>query len=402
MAATVPANRGNNAWAPDVHFFSGLWHLYYAYSSFGSKVSGIGLATNPTLDPKAWADQGIVVRTGRDTNYNAIDPCVFLDAGGKPWLSFGSYFSGIKLIALDPATGKQAAGDADRLQHRRPARHPAQRHRGVLRLSTTRASTTYLWPGTPAAPGRGAPTTSAWGAPRPSPALIWTRAARTCRTGGGTLFLGSVGDNGSGRPPDDEVGPGHAGILEDADGDYVSYHEEWARDRGGKTTLNLSKLAWDGDGWPRLVLDPGPYKLVSFLATHPVAEAAGGATAAGVAVRTWFPTGGLGQRWTLGYLGEGYYRLVNAASGKALGVGGDAAKPGTPARIAPVGDRGRPEVVFPAERRWDVDAAIQEQRQDAGPGRQRLLAERRHAAPAVDRQRRGLPEVVVPGALTRP
>ena len=156
--------------------------------------------------------------------------------------------------------------------------------------------------------------------------------------GGGTLFLGSVGDNGSGRPIDDEVGAGHAGFLEDTDGTYVSYHEEWARDRGGKTTLNLSKVAWDADGWPRLVLDPGPYRLVSFLATHEAAEAAGGATTAGTVVRTWFPTPGLGQRWTLGYLGDGYYRLVNAGGGKALGVGGDAAKPGAPAQLAPVGN----------------------------------------------------------------
>ena len=52
VAETVPANKGNFAWAPDVHFFGGLWHLYYTYSSFGSKVSGIGVATNATLDPE--------------------------------------------------------------------------------------------------------------------------------------------------------------------------------------------------------------------------------------------------------------------------------------------------------------------------------------------------------------
>ena len=153
------------------------------------------------------------------------------------------------------------------------------------------------------------------------------KAGKDMREGGGTLFLGSVGDNGSGRPIDDEVGPGHAGILEDTDGPYVSYHEEWARDRGGKTTLNLSKLAWDTDGWPRLVLDPGPYQLVSALATHGIAAGVG------TAVQT-LPTGGPGRQWTLGYLGDGFYRLVNAA-GKALSVSGDTAKTSAPVQVMP-------------------------------------------------------------------
>ena len=336
VATTVPANRGNFAWAPDVRFFGGLWHLYYAYSSFGSKVSGIGVATNATLDPKTWADQGVVVRTGRDTNYNAIDPCIFQDAGGNPWLSFGSYFSGIKLIAVDPATGKQAAGDATVYNIADRPRTPPN----AIEAScvTYHGGYYYLFVNWDACcAGARSTYNIRMGRSRTVTGPYLDKSGQDMQDGGGTLFLGSVPDNGSGRPPDDEVGPGHAGILADADGDHVSYHEEWARDHGGKTTLNLSRLAWDRDGWPRLVLDPGPYELVSALATHPVAEAARGATRAGTAVRTWFPTGGLGQRWTLRYLGDGYYRMVNAASGKALEVGGDAAKPGAPAQVAPVG-----------------------------------------------------------------
>ena len=41
-----------NLWAPDISYFDGLWHLYYAGSSFGSNNSVIGLATTPTLDPR--------------------------------------------------------------------------------------------------------------------------------------------------------------------------------------------------------------------------------------------------------------------------------------------------------------------------------------------------------------
>src|SRR5262245_34007705 len=61
-AAEVPKAR--NAWAPDISFFNGKYHLYYSLSSFGVNDSAIGLATNETLDPKSadyrWVDEGLV------------------------------------------------------------------------------------------------------------------------------------------------------------------------------------------------------------------------------------------------------------------------------------------------------------------------------------------------------
>jgi len=326
VADAVPANMHNNAWAPDIHFFQGRWHLYYAYSSFGSKVSGIGVATNDSLDPKSWTDQGLVVRTGKDTNYNAIDPCIFLDGTGKPWLSFGSYFSGIKLIAIDPATGKSAVGDATVYNiATRPHTPPNAIEASCIFYHAGYYTLFVAWDGCCAGPK--STYNIRMGRSRSVTGPYLDKAGKDMREGGGTLFLGSVGDNGSGRPIDDEVGPGHVGILEDTNGPYVSYHEEWARDRGGKTTLNLSKLAWDTDGWPRLVLDPGPCQLVSALATHGIAAGVG------TAVQT-LPTGGPGRQWTLGYLGDGFYRLVNAA-GKALSVSGDTAKTSAPIQVMP-------------------------------------------------------------------
>lgn len=98
-----------NLWAPDISFFNGEWHLYYAGSSFGSNNSVIGLATNPTLNPRSpkyhWTDQGQVFRTSSSDNFNAIDPSLVTDATGGKWLVLGSFFSGVKLISLDAATG---------------------------------------------------------------------------------------------------------------------------------------------------------------------------------------------------------------------------------------------------------------------------------------------------------
>jgi arabinan endo-1,5-alpha-L-arabinosidase len=112
--AWITSALGNipNLWAPDISYFDGLWHLYYAGSSFGSNNSVIGLATTPTLDPRSpryhWTDDGLVFESTSPDNYNAIDPSLVAGADGSKWLVFGSYWSGIKLISLDPATGKPA------------------------------------------------------------------------------------------------------------------------------------------------------------------------------------------------------------------------------------------------------------------------------------------------------
>jgi arabinan endo-1,5-alpha-L-arabinosidase len=64
-------------WAPDIFYFNGKYHLYYAYSLFGLNTSGIALATNRTLDPKSpqyhWKDEGLVLKSTAADDFNAID-----------------------------------------------------------------------------------------------------------------------------------------------------------------------------------------------------------------------------------------------------------------------------------------------------------------------------------------
>jgi arabinan endo-1,5-alpha-L-arabinosidase len=103
-------------WAPDISYEHGQYRLYYAYSLFGKNTSGIALATSPTLDPAGpgykWTDQGLVLESLADDDFNAIDPNYFEDpATHRAWLAFGSFWTGIKLRALDPATGKTFAAD---------------------------------------------------------------------------------------------------------------------------------------------------------------------------------------------------------------------------------------------------------------------------------------------------
>ena len=102
IAQQVPG--ATDLWAPDVSYFGGSYHLYYSASTFGSNHSCIGHATRAALDSGSWTDQGSVVcsnASGSNDNWNAIDPNVVVDDAGTPWLAFGSFWGGLKMVRLD-------------------------------------------------------------------------------------------------------------------------------------------------------------------------------------------------------------------------------------------------------------------------------------------------------------
>ncbi len=102
-------------WAPDISFFNGEYHLYYAFSVFGKNTSGIALLTNKTLDTHSpnfhWEDRGLVLQSHLEDDYNSIDPNLVLDEKRGAWLAFGSFWSGIKMRRIDPQTGRLSAAD---------------------------------------------------------------------------------------------------------------------------------------------------------------------------------------------------------------------------------------------------------------------------------------------------
>ncbi|HEY7883407.1 MAG TPA: family 43 glycosylhydrolase, partial [Cellvibrionaceae bacterium] len=105
-ARDVAPGFSGHLWAPDIIEKDGDYYLYYSVSAFGRNTSAIGLTVTKTLDASSpdyrWEDQGIVIQSvpHRD-NWNAIDPHVVVDDEGAAWMSFGSFWGGLKLFKLN-------------------------------------------------------------------------------------------------------------------------------------------------------------------------------------------------------------------------------------------------------------------------------------------------------------
>ena len=101
---SIPSFKGH-IWAPDISYYNGQYYLFYAVSAFGKNTSCIGLATNKTLNTAdtayKWVDHGNIIesRPGKD-NWNAIDPNLITDKDGTPYLAFGSFWEGLKIVKL--------------------------------------------------------------------------------------------------------------------------------------------------------------------------------------------------------------------------------------------------------------------------------------------------------------
>lgn len=108
-AERVPGTDG--IWAPDIVKFNSVYFVYYCASTFGSQHSVIGVAKNKTLDINSpdykWEDQGLVMESFPETcDFNAIDPAAFQQADGRAFMVWGSFWTGVKSIELNPETGK--------------------------------------------------------------------------------------------------------------------------------------------------------------------------------------------------------------------------------------------------------------------------------------------------------
>ena len=242
----------NSMWAPDISLYKGNYYLFYSVSAFGRNTSCIGLAMNKTLHTDSpdykWVDLGCVIQSipGRD-NWNAIDPNLITDESGIPWLNFGSFWGGIKLVKLkddltgivtlpqewytlarrlrDPYTDDRNAGGAQ-------IEAPFIFRRGnfyYLFVSWDKCcsgvNSTYK-----VAVGRSVKVTGPY----------FAKDSVDMAKGGGTIVV-----QGDANYP----GVGHQAVVTFDGTDYLVYHGYDAKDNG-RSKLIIKKLRWDQAGWP--------------------------------------------------------------------------------------------------------------------------------------------------------
>ena len=231
----APAMGALDVWAPDIHKFGDRYWLYYSVSEFGKNNSAIGLMSCTSIAAGDWKDEGHVISSKNGVQpYNAIDPGLVIDADGKPWLSFGSWFTGICLVSLDPGTMKPNG----------PVQTLAFREAGIegpnivyyegyyyLFVSIDRCcigvSSTYK---------------TSFGRSRSIHGPYLDKAGVDMMAGGGTIL--EVG----GGP---WIGPGGGSVIQ-CGAEWIFARHAYDANNSGKPALRITDLYWDTEGWPTL------------------------------------------------------------------------------------------------------------------------------------------------------
>lgn len=234
--------RCRSLWAPDCHLINGRYCLYYSASTFGSQRSFIGLATNPTLDPNSpdyqWTDEGMVIASDPNKDFNAIDAGIITEKNGRVWMTWGSYWSGIKLTELNPKTGTLLADP--------PVIYPiAKREAGTTAIEgaylTYRKGFYYLWVSFDSCcKGVNSNYNIRVGRSKKITGPYADKDGKPMMDGGGTLILKTEGR---------WIGPGHNSVLQLGKQDYLVYHT-YDADNRGRPVLQIRPLEWDKVGWP--------------------------------------------------------------------------------------------------------------------------------------------------------
>lgn len=339
--------------APDVVKIGDRYLI--AYGATGGGLGGghngrILTMWNKTLDPKSpdfnYSEAVVVASSDGMEDNDAIDPGLLLDpTDGRLWLSYGTYFGFIRLVELDPKTGKRIEGNkAINIAIDCEATDLIYRDGWYYLLGTH---------GT-CCDGPNSTYNIVVGRSRKVTGPYLDNMGRDMLKGGGKMVLAAS---------DRLLGPGHFGRTVLADGvEKMSCHYEADLDQSARSVLGLRPLLWK-NGWPvageifkegtyeieserrgyalELVVDftrmPGGMRFnrnndepVKPVASQQLADV----------VQTW-PTGNTGvrmgdymgrphQKWTItdapdtaGYLGGPYYKIVIAGTDRALAATAD-------------------------------------------------------------------------------
>lgn len=348
------AERPGRGAAPDVLKIGDRYLIVYGATGGGLAGGHNGKILtmwNKTLDPKSpdfkYSDAIVVASSDGIEDNDAIDPGLLLDpTDGKLWLSYGTYWGYIRLVELDPKTGKRVEGNkALNIAIDCEATDLIYRDGWYYLLGTH---------GT-CCDGPNSTYNIVVGRSRKVTGPYLDNIGREMLKGGGKLVV-AAGDR--------LIGPGHFGrTVIEAGVEKMSCHYEADLDQSARSVLGIRPLLWK-NGWPVAGdnFKEGTYEIES--------ERRGYALQLGVdftrmpggmrfnrnddepvkpvpsqeladVVKSW-PTGNIGvnlsdymfrphQKWTItavagsgGYLGGPYYKIVIAGTDRALAATADA------------------------------------------------------------------------------
>jgi arabinan endo-1,5-alpha-L-arabinosidase len=307
---------------------------------------------NKTLDPQSpdfqYSEPILVAQSDGIEDNDAIDPGLLLDPNdGRLWCSYGTYFGFIRLIELDPQTGKRVEGnkaidiaidcEATDLEYRDGWYYLL----GTHGTCCDGANSTYN-----IVVGRSRSVTGPY----------LDNMGRDMLRGGGKMVLSAGGRL---------IGPGHFGRLILEEGvEKMSCHYEADLDQSGRSVLGIRPLLWK-DGWPvagdifregtyeiesvrrgyalELTVDfirmpgrmrgfrPDPDEPIISIPSQELADVIHTWPAGEIDVRIGDYMSRPHQQWTItavpdagGYLGGLYYRIVIAGTNRALAATADA------------------------------------------------------------------------------
>jgi arabinan endo-1,5-alpha-L-arabinosidase len=238
----VPSWTVGDIWAPDVVKIGSTYYMYYAVSSFGTSTSAIGLAKATSLATMNWSDQGMVVSSNGAANaINAIDPALFQDSvTGVLWLSYGSFFGGIAVVQIDPATMKVKSGSTPTVIG---GGNPVGADWEGSYI-TQSGGYYYLWANRgKCCQGVNSTYTIVVGRSTSvtGPYVNESGTALTAAGANGTVMWGNVGN---------KLSPGGPGVLTNSGCNYFSYFY-YDSNQSGNTFLDILELTYSG-GWPVL------------------------------------------------------------------------------------------------------------------------------------------------------
>jgi arabinan endo-1,5-alpha-L-arabinosidase len=340
--------------APDALKIGNRYLVVYGATGGGGNHKGAILTMwNNTLDPTSpnfkYSEPVVVATSDGYEENDAIDPGLMLDpTTGRLWMSYGTYFGFIRVVELDPKTGKRVTGnkpvdvaatcEASTLVYRDGWYYLLATHGSCC----DGANSTYN-----VVVGRSKKVTGPY----------LDNVGRDIMEGGGKMVAVTRGGL---------IGPGHFGhmILEKGV-EKMSIHYEADLEQGGRSVLAILPLVWK-DGWPVAgeKFKEGTYEIESVRRGYALelavdmARMAGGMRGFGgqannepvkpvaaqelADVSKDWPAGNIDarigdymfrphQKWTItdapndttGYLGGPYYKIVIAGTERALAATAD-------------------------------------------------------------------------------